>query len=151
MTESQGPGGQHRATEGVCLVPNPQACVNGLFVEQLDLAVSSTNLIEAGVPDLQSGVRGVFAAGDVASPYKAVNVAIASGFAAVVAIIAQLHAAKYKIPERYFDSPGCATADVCWERDLSVVISNQLSSGSMGNSDSTAAALWEFRKLFVFE
>ncbi|KAL2283667.1 hypothetical protein FJTKL_09725 [Diaporthe vaccinii] len=87
------------AKEEAFLAHNPQASVKGPFVEQLGLAVSPAGHIVAGIPDFQSSVRGVFAAGDVASPYTAVNVAIASGFGAAVAAIAQLQAKKYNIPE----------------------------------------------------
>lgn len=87
------------AQEEAFLVHNPQAGVKGPFVEQLGLAVAPEGHIEANIPGFQSNVRGVFAAGDVASPYKSVNVAIASGFAAAGAAIAQLQAEKYNIPE----------------------------------------------------
>lgn len=87
------------AKEEAFLVHHPRAGVKGPFVEQLGLFVSPTGHIDALMPDFQSSVRGVFAAGDVATPFTAVNVAIASGYGAAVAAIAQLQAEKYNIPE----------------------------------------------------
>lgn len=87
------------AKQETFLVHNPKTGVNGAFVEQLGLDVSPAGDVQAAAPYFQTSVRGVFAAGDIVSPYKATNAAISSGCGATVAAIAQLQAEKYGIPE----------------------------------------------------
>lgn len=80
------------------IVHNPKTGINGPFVEQLGLALTPIGDIQAVAPFFQTSIRGVFAAGDIVSPYKAANAAISSGCNAAVALIAQLQAEKYGIP-----------------------------------------------------
>lgn len=77
------------------LVHNPKTTVQGPFVEQLGLALTPTGDIVAAPPFYQTSVRGVFAAGDCITPYKATPAAIASGCNAGVASTAQMQAEKH--------------------------------------------------------
>ncbi|KAI1413435.1 FAD/NAD(P)-binding domain-containing protein [Hypoxylon sp. FL1857] len=83
------------------IVHNPKTGVSGGFVEQLGLGLTPMGDIDAPGPFFQTSVRGVFAAGDVVTPYKVVNGAISSGCNAAVAAIAQLQAEKYGIPAMF--------------------------------------------------
>jgi len=81
--------------EETFLVHNPKTTVQGPFVEQLGLALTPTGDIVTAPPFFQTSVRGVFAAGDCITPYKATPSAIASGCNAGVASTAQMQAEKY--------------------------------------------------------
>jgi hypothetical protein len=72
------------------LVHSPKTTVQGPFIEQLGLATTPTGDILASPPAYQTSVRGVFAAGDCITPYKAADAAIASGCNVGVACSAQL-------------------------------------------------------------
>ncbi|QSZ32071.1 hypothetical protein DSL72_001640 [Monilinia vaccinii-corymbosi] len=81
--------------EETFLVHNPENKVQGPFIEQLGLDVSPTGDIVAPPPFHQASVRGVFAAGDCITPYKATPAAIASGCNSAVALTAQLQAERH--------------------------------------------------------
>ncbi|KAF7932571.1 uncharacterized protein EAE98_003870 [Botrytis deweyae] len=83
--------------EEAFLVHNPKTTVQGPFVEQLGLDLSPAGDILAPPPFHQTSVRGVFAAGDCITPYKATPAAIASGCNSAVALTAQLQAEKHGI------------------------------------------------------
>lgn len=84
--------------EEAFLVHNPKTTVQGPFVEQLGLDISPAGDILAPPPFHQTSVRGVFAAGDCITPYKATPAAIASGCNSAVALTAQLQAEKHGFP-----------------------------------------------------
>ncbi|TGO27947.1 hypothetical protein BPAE_0034g00270 [Botrytis paeoniae] len=84
--------------EEAFLVHNPKTTVQGPFIEQLGLDVSPAGDILAPPPFHQTSVRGVFAAGDCITPYKATPAAIASGCNSAVALTAQLQAEKHSFP-----------------------------------------------------
>ncbi|CCD49859.1 hypothetical protein BofuT4_P095670.1 [Botrytis cinerea T4] len=84
--------------EEAFFVHNPKTTVQGPFIEQLGLDVSPTGDILAPPPFHQTSVRGVFAAGDCITPYKATPAAIASGCNSAVALTAQLQAEKHSFP-----------------------------------------------------
>ncbi|AEO63290.1 uncharacterized protein THITE_2108328 [Thermothielavioides terrestris NRRL 8126] len=84
--------------EETFIVHNPKTSAQGPFVEQLGLALTPTGEIQTTPPFFQTSVRGVFAAGDIVTPYKAANAAIASGCNSAVACIAQLQGEKYGLP-----------------------------------------------------
>lgn len=83
--------------EETFLVHNPQNKVQGPFIKQLGLDVSPTGDILAPPPFHQTSVRGVFAAGDCITPFKATPAAIASGCNSAVALTAQLQAEKHSL------------------------------------------------------
>lgn len=87
------------ATESF-LVNNPFTQIKGPFATQLGVEIAPTPVpgigdIVANPPFYQTSVRGVFAAGDSTTPYKAVSGAIASGCSAAVAASTQLLSEKY--------------------------------------------------------
>lgn len=84
--------------EETFLVHNPKTTVQGPFIEQLGLDLTPTGDILANPPFFQTSVRGVFAAGDCITPYKATPAAIASGCNAAVATTAQMQAEKHGLP-----------------------------------------------------
>ncbi|TGO15298.1 hypothetical protein BTUL_0042g00690 [Botrytis tulipae] len=84
--------------EEAFLVHNPKTTVQGPFVEQLGLDLSPAGDILAPPPFHQTSVRGVFAAGDCITPYKATPAAIASGCNSAVVLTAQLQAEKHGFP-----------------------------------------------------
>lgn len=80
------------------LVHNPLTTVKGPFVEQLGLETNPMGDIQAEAPAFQTNVRGVFAAGDIITPYKVIPGAISSGCNAAVAASAQLGAERFGHP-----------------------------------------------------
>ena len=89
------------AKEETFLVHSPKTTVQGSFAEQLGVAFTPTGDILATPPFFQTSVRGVFAAGDCITPYKATPAAIASGCNAAVASTVQLQAEKHGLPAMF--------------------------------------------------
>jgi thioredoxin reductase len=87
--------------EETLIVHSPKTSVQGPFVEQLGLALTPTGDVVANPPFFQTSVRGVFAAGDIVTPYKAANAAVYSGCNAAVACVAQLQGEKYGLPAMF--------------------------------------------------
>lgn len=83
------------------LAHHPQTVVQGPFIEQLGITTTPTGEIAADSPTYQTSVRGVFAAGDCITPYKAVNGAVASGCNAAVACATQIQGEKYGLPAMF--------------------------------------------------
>jgi gliotoxin/aspirochlorine biosynthesis thioredoxin reductase len=78
------------------LVHNPLTVPKGPFVKQLGLVMTPMGDIQADPPFHQTSERGVFAAGDIITPYKVVPGAISSGCNAAVAASAQLGAERWQ-------------------------------------------------------
>jgi thioredoxin reductase len=81
----------NKETEGF-LAHKPKCKLKGLFAQQLGLEMTPMGDIKTNPPFLQSSVRGVFAAGDDASPLKIANNALFAGAAAGAGVSAQLQA-----------------------------------------------------------
>ena len=78
-------------TEGF-LGHKPKTQLKGEFVRQLHLELTPGGDVQAPQPFMQTSMRGVFAAGDMAGPLKVANHALFSGAGAAAAVAAQLQA-----------------------------------------------------------
>ncbi|KAJ5358497.1 uncharacterized protein N7496_010910 [Penicillium cataractarum] len=78
-------------TEGF-LVYNPQTEVIAPFAKQLALTMTEGGDIQTTPPFNETSVSGVFAAGDCATPIKAVSQAVAMGCVTAVGVVVQLQA-----------------------------------------------------------
>lgn len=81
--------------EETFLVHNPLTTPKGPFVQQLGVTMNQMGDVQADPPFYQTSVRGVFAAGDLITPYKVIPGAISSACNAAVAASAQLSAEKW--------------------------------------------------------
>jgi thioredoxin reductase len=72
-------------------VHHPKTEINGPFAEQLSLDLTETGEIRVLQPFNETSMPGVFAAGDCATPFKAVTIAMATGSCAAGGLAAQLH------------------------------------------------------------
>ncbi|KAK0632611.1 putative thioredoxin reductase glit-like protein [Immersiella caudata] len=72
------------------LVNKPRGKVNGPFVTQLGLELTDMGVIKVTPPFYETGVKGVFAVGDCASPIPAVVNALSMGALAAGGLVAQL-------------------------------------------------------------
>ena len=78
-------------TEGF-LAHKPKCQLKGDFAQQLGLELTPQGDLQASPPFFQTTMRGVFAAGDVASPVKIANNALFTGAAAGAGVAAQVQA-----------------------------------------------------------
>jgi gliotoxin/aspirochlorine biosynthesis thioredoxin reductase len=86
--------GSTPATESF-LVHRPRMELNGPFAQQLGLEISPQGHIQTTPPFGETSVKGVFAAGDCATPGKIVANALATGAFAGAGVAAQLQASPF--------------------------------------------------------
>ena len=79
------------ATEGF-LGHKPKCQLKGPFAQQLGLEITPIGDIKAAPPFYQTSIRGIFAAGDDATPMKIANSALFTGAAVGAGVAAQLQA-----------------------------------------------------------
>ncbi len=85
------------ATEGF-LGHKPRTILKSDFAKQLGLDITLQGDIKVAPPFNQTSLRGVFAAGDSASPMKIVNTGLLTGAAVGAGVSAQLQAEKHGQP-----------------------------------------------------
>ena len=85
------------ATEGF-LGHKPRTILKGNLAKQLGLDLTPQGDIKVAPPFNQTSLRGVFAAGDNASPMKIVNTGLFTGAAVGAGVSAQLQAEKHGQP-----------------------------------------------------
>ena len=68
--------------------------LNGPFIAQLGLELGQAGEVKVNPPFNETSVRGVFAAGDVATPMRAVPMAISMGSFVAAGVASQVQAEK---------------------------------------------------------